>query len=276
MIQINDLYFSYRKNKHIFEDLTLHIKEGQIYGILGENGVGKTTLLRIMAGLLFPKKGRCAVYGVDAFKRLPQILEKTFYLPEEFQSPHIRVKRYAQELGVFYPQFSMEQFVKHSNEFEVELDKKFSELSLGQKKKTLISLALSTNAQILLLDEPTNGLDIPSKAKFRKIMAAEANEKRTFIISTHQVHDIEHLMDRIMILERNAVLLNNSVEEITAKLKFSLQTAVNNNTFYSETRLGGFSTIELNNFDEESKIDIECLFNAVVKNKNLFKDLFKH
>lgn len=276
MIEIKDLYFYYKKKHCIFENLNMEIKKGQIYGILGENGVGKSTLLRIMTGLLFPKEGKCSVFGVDAYKRNPRILEKLFFIPEEFDSPNVQTEKFVWDIGKFYPKFSMEQFHTIINEFEVDTDKKFSQLSYGQKKKVLISLALSTNVELVILDEPTNGLDIPSKAQFKRVIASSANEDNTIIISTHQIYDVENLLDRIIILEKNTVLVNNSIEEIINKLRFSVQTSVPENAIYYEPCLGGYSIIELNTYDEESKLNIESLFNAAIKNKEKFKELFRN
>jgi ABC-2 type transport system ATP-binding protein len=187
---------------------------GKIYGLLGENGVGKTTLLRMIAGLLFPTAGTCRVFGEDSGRRRPEFLQKVYYLPEEFETPPVRVAAFAAETGRFYPRFRMEQFYKYAREFEIDPARKFTELSFGQRKKAMIAFGVATDVQLFLFDEPTNGLDIPSKRQFRKVIADAATDDNTFVLSTHQVRDLENLIDPIIILNRHDVLLNHSMEEI--------------------------------------------------------------
>jgi ABC-2 type transport system ATP-binding protein len=214
MIAINNLTFGYKRSR-VFEEISLTMDSGKIYGLLGENGVGKTTLLRIIAGLLLPDKGSCTVFGIPSGKRLPAFLQDVFYLPEEFATPAGKVVNFVSATGRFYPKFSREQFFRHAQEFEVEPSAKFSELSFGQRKKAMIAFGLSTNVKLFLFDEPTNGLDIPSKVQFRKVIAGVADAANTFVLSTHQVRDLENLIDPIIILDRKDVLLNRSMEEIT-------------------------------------------------------------
>lgn len=273
MIEINNLSFYYKKGKPVFEQVSFEMASG-IYGLLGENGVGKSTLLRIIAGLRFPDSGQCKIDGRDTFRRDPDTLSKVFLLPEEFESPTVKIDRFIKDNAKFYPHFSREQFENNMRDFEMETDRKFSELSYGQKKKVLISYGMSLNTPYVLLDEPTNGLDIPSKAQFRKVIASAYDEDRCIIISTHQVRDLESLIDPIIILDRNQVLLNNSVEEITRKLVFKHTQNKPENTYYTESNLAGYSYVGPNLTGEETTLNIEMLFNAAVSNRTTFKDLF--
>jgi len=247
---------------------------GKIYGLLGENGVGKTTLLRIIAGMFLPDEGSCITLGVNPAKRYPDFLQEIFYLPDEFDFPPIKVENYAKATGRFYPTFSMEQFYEYAKEFDVDITRKFTELSLGQKKKALLAFGIATNAKLMLFDEPTNGLDIPSKTQFRKLIARVADDERTFIISTHQVRDLENLIDPIIILDYRDVLLNHSVEEISEKLFFGIREKASPDAFYSEQALNGVYTVEENTDGKHSKINMEQLFNAAMANKPRFKKLF--
>ena len=273
MITINNLKFSYGR-KVVFENISFNMELGKIYGLLGENGVGKTTLLRIIAGLLFPDEGNCTVLGMNPAKRLPAFLQEVFYLPEEFGFPSVKVESFVKITGGFYPTFSMEQFREYSKEFDVDVTRKFTELSFGQKKKALLAFGIATNAKLMLFDEPTNGLDIPSKTQFRKLIAQVASDNRTFIISTHQVRDLENLIDPIIILDEQDVLLNHSVEAITEKLYFGLREKSPVDAFYSEHALNGFFVVEENASGKESKVNIEQLFNAAMDNKARFKKIF--
>ncbi|NDV68195.1 ATP-binding cassette domain-containing protein [Dysgonomonas sp. 25] len=273
MITIKDFTFYYNKKRPIFDNVSFTMKSG-IYGLLGENGVGKTTLLHCISGLRFPREGSCKVDDYEACYRNPNMLQQLFFLPEEFQGPAISIDTFAKVNASFYPNFSDEQFRQYLNEFHVESDRKMSELSFGQKKKALISYALALNTPITLLDEPTNGLDIPSKAQFRKIISAAFSDEKIILISTHQVRDLESLIDPIIILDRNQVLLNNSVQEITDKLLFSITPTVPEGAFYWEHTMQGFVAVSPNHNKEESTMNIEALFNAVVSNKATFKNLF--
>lgn len=273
MIKIDNLTFFYKK-KPVFENVSFDLKSG-IYGLLGENGVGKTTLLHIISGLRFPKGGTCKVFDNESALRNPEILKQMFFLPEEFQAPAVTINDFIKCNSIFYPNFSIEQFDNYLMEFSVDKDRRMADLSFGQKKKVLIAFAIALNTPITLLDEPTNGLDIPSKAQFRKVIASAYDDQKCIIISTHQVRDLESLIDPIIILDRNQVLLNNSVEEITKKLLFSYTQYKPEDTLYCEQTMQGFSSVSVNEYGEESTLNIESLFNTVINNKEKIKELFK-
>ena len=275
MVQINNLSFYYRKGIPIFDNVSFRMKSG-IYGLLGENGVGKSTLLRIISGLRFPTSGKCEVLGDDSYKRLPRMYSNLFFLPEEFELPAVTVKDYARTTGKFYQNFDYGRFESFLNEFQLDQSQKLTEMSYGQKKKILISFGLATNAAVTLLDEPTNGLDIPSKTKFRQMIASASDENKCIIISTHQVRDLESLIDPIIILDRNQVILNNSVEEISQKLYFGSSDTVPENALYVENKMNGYAFVVPNNTGKESTINLEFLFNAAVHNREMFKQLFNH
>ena len=126
----------------------------------------------------------------------------------------------------------------------------------------------------MLFDEPTNGLDIPSKAQFRSILSRRLEERNTIIISTHQVKDVENLIDPIVILNSNAVLLDASVQRIQQKLFFEYGGEQRPDALYSEMQPGGFLNVVPNQTGEESQLNIEALFNAVLRNKNTVRELF--
>jgi ABC-2 type transport system ATP-binding protein len=273
MIRINDLTFYYKERKPIFEHVSFEMRNG-IYGLLGENGVGKTTLLHIISGLRFPRKGTCSVLGMESASRNPEMLKQLYYLPEEFSVPSQTVKNFVKCNSPFYPNFSMEQFHTYLQDFHLDVDANMKQLSFGQKKKTLIAFAIALNTPVTLLDEPTNGLDIPSKAQFRKVIASAFDENKCILISTHQVRDLESLIDPIIILDRNRVLLNNTVEEISRKLLFTYSTIKPDNALFTEQTMLGYTSVLENKHNEDSTLNIEALFNAVVMNKEKIKELF--
>ena len=274
MIDIQNLSFSYKKTP-VFDNISLSFREGNIYGLLGENGVGKTTLLKLVCGLQRPTEGTCTVDGLTSYDRLPEMLQRITFLPDEVKLPdNATPQRYVDELRPFYPNFAQGTFLHLMQEFEVEPDRKFREMSFGQQKKSLIAAALSLGTDYVLLDEPTNGLDIPGKAQFRSILSKRVDERSTLIISTHQVKDVENLIDPIVILSNNAVLLDATVQRITEKLYFEYGGEKRDDALYSELMPGGYLNVVRNTTGEESQINIEALFNAVLRNKKQINELF--
>ena len=275
MIEIRNLDFSYKKTP-VFSNINLSFPQGSIYGLLGENGVGKTTLLKIICGLQRPVQGTCTIDGVTSHDRLPEMLQRIVFLPDEVTLPdNSTPRKYVEELAPFYPNFAIGTFLHLMQELEVEPDRIFREMSFGQQKKSLIAASLSLGTDYILFDEPTNGLDIPSKAQFRAILSRCFEERNTIIISTHQVKDVENLIDPIVILSNNAVLLDASVQKITEKLFFEYGGDKRDDALYSEMLPGGYMNVVPNTTGEESLINIEALFNAVLRNKNTIKELFE-
>ncbi len=276
MVHIKNLSFAYRK-KPVFEGLNLEFKAGHVYGLLGRNGTGKSSLLRNIAGLLAPKKGSITVNGRTPFERLPAFLEDIFMVPEEFYLPDIPVASLLNYYAPFYPQFNKERFTSWISLFEIPADSTLQNMSYGQKKKVLIAFALATNAKVLLMDEPTNGLDILSKSQFRKILAEALDDERCIIISTHQVKDLENLIDRVTIIDEGKILFDQNVEEITSKLSFRFvyDEADIATAFYSESLLRGHVIVGPNTEGEESKLDLELLYKAIVSNSDKITKLFQ-
>ena len=273
MIEIKNLDFGY-KYQPVFKNISLNFEKGNIYGLLGENGVGKTTLLKLISGLQKPTAGECLVDEVAPFNRWPETLQKVYFISEDFAIPEGTPINNIKELAPFYPNCNEAQFMELCKEMEVDPTRKFAELSFGQQKKCLIATALALNTDYLLLDEPTNGLDIPSKTLFRQVIAKHANENRTIIISTHQVKDVENLIDPIIILDHDEVLLKATFRTITEKLYFDYGTVKDEEALYSEMIPGGYVNVTLNPEGVDSKVSVEILFNTVMKNKETIKQLF--
>lgn len=273
MIRIEKLGFSYGQVP-VLKNITMNLEPGKIYGLLGENGVGKTTLLTLLAGLKKPLQGSIDIDGSAPYSRAPQVLENQFYLADEMLPVPMKAAEYARITGEFWPNYKQDTFEEIMELFENTSDKKMSEMSTGQLKKTYISLALALGCKYLFLDEPTNGLDIPSKAQFRSALMKYTGEDSTIVISTHQVRDLENIIDPIIILDRQDVLLNASLEEISRKLYFDYGTQLHPESLYSEQLPGGFIQVYPNAEGADSKVNIEALFNAVHHNKEFIKGLF--
>lgn len=278
MIEINELAFSYKKKKPLFNHLNLQLPSGRIHGLLGKNGAGKTTLLKLISGLLFPNNGNIKTLGFDPNKRKPGMLQDIYFLFEEFTLPDLSIQKFKEVYAGFYPNFNENQFNEYLSEFEIHDNEKLNSLSYGQKKKVLISFGLATNTKLLIMDEPTNGLDIPSKSQFRKIMAGAIDDNKCVIISTHQVRDLDNLIDSITILDQQDVILSEPIENITAKLCFKAlsHNEKEENILFSESSLKGNWIVVENFHNEESKLDIEMLFNATFANKTKMHNLFKN
>ncbi|MDE6493054.1 MAG: ABC transporter ATP-binding protein [Bacteroidales bacterium] len=274
MIEIKDLSFRYGKYYTVFDRLNLNLKAGYIYGLLGENGVGKTTLLRMLAGLRFPDEGSIHVMGHEPRRRNAEFLSDVYYLPEVINPVKLSLNEYVKLYAPFYPRFSHEQLAYYISGFGINPVQKIAQSSHGQQKKAMMCFALACNTRLLLMDEPTNGMDIPSKSIFRRLIASTAADDKCIVISTHQVRDLENLIDPIIILEKNRILLNNSVEEITRKLWFGRSPEKSDKDLYREESIGGYNIVGYNDRQEETKMDIEMLFNAAIQNKTLFKRMF--
>lgn len=275
MIDIKNFSFSYTKTQ-VFDNINLQFQKGAIYGLLGENGVGKTTLLKAISGLLKPTAGSCTVDEQVSFDRQPEFLQNIFLLPDEVPLPDSATpEKFFNDLAPFYPKQSGEMLQHLAGELKVDISRKFKEMSFGQQKKSLLACAMALNTDYLLLDEPTNGLDIPSKADFRRILSEKVGEEQTIIISTHQVKDVENLIDPIIIISNNSVLLDASVEKITDKLYFEYGGQQRPDALYSEMMPGGFLNVLVNNGMGESQLNIEGLFNAVLRNSAMIKNLFE-
>ena len=275
MINISNLAFSYGKNE-VLRNISMELKPGRIYGLLGENGVGKTTLLTLLCGLKKTQIGTIETDGQDPWNRQPSLLQDQYYLPDEVAAVNEKARCWAKATGVFWPNFKLDKFETILREFEVKPEQKMNAMSAGQLKKTYIAFALACGTRFLYLDEPTNGLDIPSKAQFRSALMKYTAEDSTIVISTHQVRDLENIIDPIIILDRRDVLLNATIEQISEKLFFDYGTTLHPDALYSEQLPGGFIQVLPNTEKADSKVNIEALFNTVHKHKELVKKLFSN
>ena len=273
MITIKDLGFSYG-DVPVLRNITMNLEEGRIYGLLGENGVGKTTLLTLLCGLKSAKTGSIDIDGYNPYDRKPSFLSEMFYLGDNPEAVHMKAIDYARNYGKFWEKFDLDKFTEVMSVFENDIDIPMHKMSYGQLKKTFISFALACNTKYLLMDEPTNGLDIPSKAQFRKAVTRYTREDAVILISTHQVRDLENIIDPIIILDRQDVLLNASVAEVSEKLYFDYTSERNPDALYCEMIPGGNIQVCLNQTGEDSKVNLEALFNTVHQHKELIKGIF--
>ena len=277
MIDVNNVSFSYgRKKSNVLDGFSMQLEKGAVYGLLGKNGTGKSTLLYLMAGLLRPQTGKVLYKGAEVTKRYPNILQDMFLVPEEFALPNVSLKQYVKLNAPFYPNFSDELLRNCLRDFDMNEDIHLGELSMGQKKKAFMCFALATNTSLLMMDEPSNGLDIPSKSQFRKVIASGMTDDKAVIISTHQVRDIDSLLDHVLIMEGSELLLNESVASICEKLYFAEQgmNEPTDDALYVQPSVQGNSVILPNTYGEESKMNLEVLFNAMLAERVKMQQMF--
>ncbi|EGF58299.1 ATP-binding cassette domain-containing protein [Bacteroides fluxus] len=277
MLQVENISFSYRRGKkEVLSDFSLSLEKGRVYGLLGKNGAGKSTLLYLMSGLLTPKHGKVMYHDTDVRRRLPITLQDMFLVPEEFELPPISLVSYIELNGNFYPRFSKEDMVKYLHFFEMDLDTDLGALSMGQKKKVFMSFALATNTSLLLMDEPTNGLDIPGKSQFRKFIASGMSDDKTIVISTHQVRDIDKVLDHVLIMDNSHVLLDQSITSICDKLLFveSDDRELAKTALYTLPSVQGNLLLLPNTENEESEINLELLFGATLAMPDKIVEMF--
>ncbi|MCE5256873.1 MAG: ABC transporter ATP-binding protein [Spirochaetaceae bacterium] len=263
MVQFQRLTFGYGE-KPLFQNLDLTLEPGTVYGLLGLNGAGKTSLLKLATGALRAESGGISVFGSDPGRREAACLADIAFVPEDPWLPAIKPSVWLDRYAVFRPGFDRERFRALSNEFTLEADKLLSKYSYGQRKKFALAAAFASGARLLLLDEPTNGLDIPSKTQFRRVLASAVDPERVVVVSTHQVRDLESLIDPAVILHGGRVLFTLSSEEMSAKLASSHLSDIGGpGIVYAEKDAVGWSAL-LASGDSNGSADLELVFNAAI------------
>jgi ABC-2 type transport system ATP-binding protein len=276
VIEIRNMSFGYKKQR-LFSNLHLTLAAGNIYGLLGKNGAGKTTLLKLICGLRLPQGGSCSVMGFNPAQRPARLLEEICFISEELHVPPITIGLFERLHAALYPRFNHEAFHEYLREFEMDEGKKLSELSYGQKKKFLLAFGLASGCRLLLLDEPTNGLDIPSKSQFRRLLARSGGEEQAILISTHQVRDMENLIDPIIILDQGRIVFQQLLQEASRRLSTHLEREepTGPGVLYAEKTLGGYVVVREKTGGEETQMDLETLFNAVIAGGEKVRGLFE-
>lgn len=276
MIEITNLDFSYPRKRQVYKDLNLSIKEGSICGLLGLNGAGKTTLLNLIAGFLIPQDGSCKIFNREASKREPEMLKEIFFVSDTSNIPYPTISAFCKLFAGFYPRFDKDFFELCMSEFKVSSFTNLRDLSFGDKHKAMLSFALTTRCRLLLFDEPTNGLDIPSKATFRKLVASSLGENQMIVMATHQLRDLDTLMDRIVIEHQGQIVLNESIGRISENLLFGINEnlIVKEDLLYVTNSFARNQTVSINQTNQPGQVDIELLFNAAISNPNELSTIF--
>jgi ABC-2 type transport system ATP-binding protein len=272
MSQLAGVQFRYPGKAPLFSDLEYTINPGGVVGLLGRNGAGKTSLLKLVAGVLFPTGGSARLFGYPTTARKAAALARVVFIPEQFEVSAVRLKDFIDIQRGYYPRFDEQVAERILQRFEVSGNDSLGELSYGQQKKVLIATALASGAELVILDEPTNGLDIPAKQVFRRVVAESVDEHRTVIISTHQVRDVANLIDPVVVLEGGRIVLDRPMAEIVAALnmrRFPSEVAAEQaGALAVESQLGNAIALmprsAVGGEDMGDAIDLELLFQGAI------------
>lgn len=259
MIEVNNLSFEI-DGKIILKDINLKINEGKIFGIIGPNGVGKTTLLRCLTGIYNSTSGSVFYDGKEVHDNT-EVKSKIGYVADEnIMQTNFKVKEILKYYKYSYKEFNEERYNELNKIFKIPENKFIFQLSKGMKMRLSIMLAFSIKAKYLVLDEPTSGLDAIMKNKLLKIFADEVIENgTTIIISSHHLGELERICDDVAILDEGIVSYENSIENMKNKIK-KIQVAFDKSIYEEDlnlkgifkiTRVGRVFTIITDEYDEE-------------------------
>ncbi len=213
-IQVNNIT-KYYNNNCVLNDVSLTFESNKIYGLLGRNGVGKTTLLNMITNRVFPTEGQILI-GDEDVSLSQAALEKVYYMTEKNLYPEgmtiDKIFRWTRE---FYKDFDYEYAMNLSQQFGLDTNKKIKSLSTGFKTIAKLITTLASNAEIMIFDEPILGLDANHRDLFYKnILASYIENPKTIILSTHIIEEIADLLERVVIINDETILMNDSVENL--------------------------------------------------------------
>lgn len=202
------------------ERVTMHVERGSIYGFLGRNGAGKTTAIRILAGLAEPTSGAARVLGFEAGPDRVAILQRTGFVIEKMLLPYMTGRELLRFNRGFFPAWSDAQAKRYAEALEIPMDRKFKKLSHGSKTKLCLLMALAQNPELLVLDEPTAGLDpVVTDQLLRVLVEDFANDGRTILMSSHHLSEVEKIADWVGILDKGKLLLEARLDDIRARYR---------------------------------------------------------
>lgn len=238
-----------------------------IHLLLGENGAGKTTLLRLIAGLTVPGSGECLVDGENSCHRVPSVMRKIFFLPDEMMIPTRTIREFAAIHSRYYPGYDETVFNDNLAAFCLSGDEDVASLSLGMRHKTMLAYVIALGTDVLLLDEPANGLDITSKKTLRAILAKNIREDQTVIVSTHTVADLRELYDGLIMLSHGRLLLCRSTWEISCRINCIATPIPPVERIFMDQEAGMFLSIVRNETGEPGDLNYNLLNSALLSPK---------
>lgn len=286
IIEVKGVSYRYpgQPDREAIENADLTIEPG-VTLLMGPNGAGKTTLLHLLATLLYPRKGTIDFLADDdrvlpAYGRRPSLMERVFFLPETLELQQKDINTLAKTHAPFYPGFSPEMLRSNLEEFGVDINKPFKNMSLGEKKRALFSHALSLGTDLLLLDEPVNGMDMGARDTARSMLARCTDpERQCVVMSTHTVADFKPLFDDVVHIKRGHITLAAKTWKITDKLAFVMESVPSADALYTARDMGMFrSIVPIQGREElETDIDLHLLYQALGDEntaKNIIKSIY--
>ena len=222
ILECRNLSKKYGNHFYALNDLTLSLDSGQIVGLLGPNGSGKSTLIKLINGLLNPSSGEVLIDGkapgVDTKKIVSYLPERT-YLDES-----MKVRDIIRFFADFYDNFITDRAYQMLSDLEISADARLRTLSKGTKEKVQLILVMSRDAKLYILDEPIGGVDPAARDYILHTILANYNEESTILLSTHLIHDIENILDRVVFLKEGRLAMNAPVDDIRMEQGRSVDT----------------------------------------------------
>lgn len=211
VVEFRDVYKSY-SNKDVLRGVDLNIPKGKIVGLLGPNGSGKTTMIKLMNGLLQPDKGSIEIKGSKPSIETKKVVS---YLPEKtYLNDWMKVKDILGFFQDFYEDFDMEKADKMIESLKIDKNEKLKTMSKGTKEKVQLILVMSRNADLYILDEPIGGVDPAARSYILKTILTNYNENSTLLIATHLISEIENICDDVIFISSGEIVLQGNVDEI--------------------------------------------------------------
>ncbi len=212
ILECRELSKKYNNISYALNSLNLTLERGQIVGLLGPNGSGKTTLIKLINGLLIPTGGEVLIDGMAPGVKTKKIVS---YLPERtYLDESMKVKDIISYFADFYDDFVTERAYQMLRDLEIRAEVRLRTLSKGTKEKLQLILVMSRDASLYVLDEPIGGVDPAARDYILRTILTNYNEDAAILLSTHLIHDIENILDRVVFIRQGQLALNATVDEI--------------------------------------------------------------
>ena len=219
LLEIKDLNKSF-DNKEILKDINLSIQSGKIIGLLGKNGVGKTTLIKLINDLLTPTSGEILIKGKKIGIETKKVIS---YLPERtYLNKQMKVSEVISYFEDFYDNFDSEKAKKLLKDLDLDINQKLAKMSKGMQEKVQLVLVMSRNADLYVLDEPLGGVDPATRDYILDTILSNFNENASIIISTHLISDIEKILDEVIFIDKGKIVLQSDADKLRNKENASI------------------------------------------------------